>query len=118
MYDPDIAINDQYEEIQRLKAELAAHKENEGDECPLCLLEAEVEAIGSVMLDLQQDCIVLAGFVAIILCWKPEWAQTSYFKKLPEKMKNDLVELAKSTKQEGSGGVDNEWLALLTKEEK
>ena len=27
--------------LNKLEAELAAHKENEGDECPVCVLEAE-----------------------------------------------------------------------------
>ena len=51
MYDPDIAINEQYEEIQRLKAELAAHKENEGDECPLCHLEEKLEALEKACIE-------------------------------------------------------------------
>ena len=58
----------------------------------------------------------LTGFIAVVLCWKPEWAQTPYFKNLPEKMRNDLVELAKLTKHEGSGGIDNEWLDALLEE--
>lgn len=29
--------------ISELEAELAAHKENEGDECPVCVLEAKNE---------------------------------------------------------------------------
>ena len=45
MSDPDKAINEQYEEIERLKAKLAAHLENEGDECPLCKLEAENDVL-------------------------------------------------------------------------
>lgn len=49
MSDPDKAINEQYEEIQRLKAELLAHKENEGDECPLCLLEAKNETLQEIV---------------------------------------------------------------------
>ena len=57
-------------------------------------------------------------FVATILCWKPEWTQTTYFKNLSEELRNDLIELAKLTKYEGSGGMDDEWLdALLTREE-
>lgn len=31
-----------YEKLAQLEAKLAAHLENEGDECPLCLLEAEI----------------------------------------------------------------------------
>jgi len=30
--------------VAKLEAELLAHKENEGDECPLCVLEAELKA--------------------------------------------------------------------------
>ena len=33
-------------EVAKLEGELAAHKENEGDECPLCVLEEENEALG------------------------------------------------------------------------
>lgn len=32
-------------EIERLQAELAAHKGNEGDECPLCVLEERLELL-------------------------------------------------------------------------
>ena len=31
--------------ISILKGELAAHRDNEGDECPLCILEAENEKL-------------------------------------------------------------------------
>lgn len=110
-------LNALEDEVTQLEDKLAAHIENEGDECPLCILEAEVEAVGSVMLDLQQDCIALREFVAIVFCWKPEWAQTPYFKRLSEKLKNALIELAKATKNEG-GGIDDKWLDALLKEEK
>ena len=33
------------ESIEELKAELAAHLENEGDECPLCVCEAESQRL-------------------------------------------------------------------------
>ena len=67
--------------------------------------------------ELEDEKEELMEFVAIVLCWKPEWAQTSYFQKLSGGLRADLVELAKSTKNEGSGGIDDEWLdALLTKE--
>ena len=32
-------------EVAQLEAELLAHKENEGDECPLCACEAENERL-------------------------------------------------------------------------
>ena len=39
-------------EIDVLKAELAAHRENEGDECPLCACEAERDALIRVATEL------------------------------------------------------------------
>ena len=72
-----------------------------------CCLEPERRFMAEV------ENAALKGIVAIILCWKPEWVQTSYFQKLPEKLVDDLVELAKSTKSEGSGGIDDEWLDAL-----
>ncbi len=33
------------DEVAQLEAELAAHKENEGDECPLCACEEEHDAL-------------------------------------------------------------------------
>ena len=34
-------VRDYVKQINQLEAELAAHLENEGDECPVCVLEAE-----------------------------------------------------------------------------
>ena len=31
------------DEVEQLEAEVAAHRDNEGDECPLCQCEAELE---------------------------------------------------------------------------
>jgi hypothetical protein len=68
-----------------------------------------------VATQLKDEIETLKEFVAIIFCWKPEWAQTAYFQRLSEKQRIDLLELAKSTKHEGSGGIDNEWLDALLK---
>ena len=69
------------------------------------------------VVQLEDENEALRGFIAIVLCWKPEWAQTSYFQRLSEGQRNDLLELAKSTKHEGSGGIDDEWLYALLKGE-
>ena len=50
MYDPDKAINELYEETETLKAELRAHRENEGDECPLCVLEKENDVLKELLI--------------------------------------------------------------------
>ena len=43
------------QDLQReLEAELAAHKENEGDECPLCQCEAENKRLESILEDLRK----------------------------------------------------------------
>ena len=53
MYDPDKAINELYEETETLKAELQAHRENEGNECPLCALEEENWALRELIIQLR-----------------------------------------------------------------
>ncbi len=47
--------------IQRLQAELAAHKENEGDECPLCACEEERDALVRASLSLLMLIGALGG---------------------------------------------------------
>ena len=47
-------------EIDRLQARLAAHVENEGDECPLCVAEARVEFLEGVIKILRDAEAIVA----------------------------------------------------------
>lgn len=42
-------IAELYYTLKRLEAELAAHLENEGDECPLCQLEKQVDVLQEIV---------------------------------------------------------------------
>ena len=47
-------------EIECLQARLAAHVENEGDECPLCVAEARVEFLEGVIKILRDAEAIVA----------------------------------------------------------
>lgn len=80
---------------------------------PVLVSHAFLNTMADDVIKLEVEKEMLRVFIAIVLCWKPEWTQTTYFQKLPRKLRIGLIVLAKCIKHEGSGGVDSEWLDAL-----
>lgn len=60
------------DEIRRLEAELAAHIENDGDECPLCVCEAENDWLMTVNAKWQAENKRLSGALYDAMCLQVE----------------------------------------------
>ncbi len=59
VFDDQIPCHCALAEVRKLEAELSAHLENEGDECPLCAAEDKVTALEAEKAQWQKDNVQL-----------------------------------------------------------